>query len=403
MNVITMGQSTTILLCIRPFDTVGKIMSEKLFVRWNEFQENLNNAFHNLRSNKDFTDVTLACEDGRTVEAHRIVLSSFSPVFESLLKRIKPSHPLIYMRGVKSEDLITILDFLYCGKAEVLEENLDSFLAIAEELQLSGLMGQRTNVAQEGESSTDQQPQILEQHQGTNYHIVSESSAKEQMSTIQDPTIDSNKKVSNVADIEEEQTAANLNPDKEGAEETLFSEQLTFFNLPSLSLHEIEARVESMMEKGDHIGSQYVYICKVCGKKADKSNVMLHIEVHHLEGIALPCRFCGHVLTNRMSLRRHERTKHKNLIQKPIKISSMSYEEIEEKVHSLMDRSKNKHGQNGYLCKVCGKFGEMKAVKYHIETHHIEGITLPCSLCEKVYRSRQDVRRHKKMKHGILN
>ena len=131
---------------------------------------------------------------------------------------------------------------------------------------------------------------------------------------------------------------------------------------------------------------------------------MLHIEVHHLEGIALPCRFCGHVLTNRMSLRRHERTKHENLIQKPIKISSMSFEEIEEKVHSLMDRSKNKRDRKSlYLCKVCGKNDEMKAVKYHIETHHIEGIALPCTFCEKVYRSRQDVRRHKKTKHGILN
>ena len=247
-------------------------------------------------------------------------------------------------------------------------------------------------------------PQILVQYQGTNSDTVSESSANEQKSTTQDRTIDSNETVSNVADIEEEQIAANPDPDKEGAEETVFSKQLTFFNLPSLSLHEIEARVESMMGKGDHIGSQYVYNCKVCGKKGDKSNVMLHIEVHHLEGIALPCRFCGHVLTNRMSLRRHERTKHENLIQKPIKISSMSYEEIEEKVHSLMDRSKNKRGRkSSYLCKVCGKNDEMKAVKYHIERHHIEGIALSCNFCEKVYRSRQDVRRHKKIKHGILN
>ena len=43
------------------------------------------------------------------------------------------------MRGLKSEDLCAIIDFLYCGEANVFQENLDSFLAIAEELQLKGL------------------------------------------------------------------------------------------------------------------------------------------------------------------------------------------------------------------------------------------------------------------------
>ena len=45
------------------------------------------------------------------------------------------------MRGVKSEDLQAILDFLYCGEANVFQESLESFLSITEELQLKGLMG----------------------------------------------------------------------------------------------------------------------------------------------------------------------------------------------------------------------------------------------------------------------
>ena len=42
---------------------------------------------------------------------------------------------------MKSEYLLAIVDFLYCGEANVFQDNLDSFLAIAEELQLKGLMG----------------------------------------------------------------------------------------------------------------------------------------------------------------------------------------------------------------------------------------------------------------------
>ena len=43
------------------------------------------------------------------------------------------------MRGVKFEDLLAIVDFFYCGETNVLQENLDSFLALADELQLRGL------------------------------------------------------------------------------------------------------------------------------------------------------------------------------------------------------------------------------------------------------------------------
>ena len=45
------------------------------------------------------------------------------------------------MKGMKSGDLWAIIDFLYFGEANVYQENLDSFLTIAEELQLKGLMG----------------------------------------------------------------------------------------------------------------------------------------------------------------------------------------------------------------------------------------------------------------------
>ena len=116
--------------------------SEKLCLQWKDFQSNLNQAFTNLRKDIDFNDVTLACEDGSQVEAHKVVLAASSPIFQNLLKKNKHNHPLIYMRGVKHHDLLAIVDFLYCGEANVFQENLDSFLVIAEELQLKGLMGE---------------------------------------------------------------------------------------------------------------------------------------------------------------------------------------------------------------------------------------------------------------------
>ena len=114
-------------------------MTEKLCLQWNDFQENMKNALGQLRGNNDFADVTLACEDGRQIEAHKVILASLSPFFQRVLKTNKHSHPLIYMKGMKSDDLTAIVDFLYFGEANVNQERLDAFLGLAEELKLRGL------------------------------------------------------------------------------------------------------------------------------------------------------------------------------------------------------------------------------------------------------------------------
>ena len=43
---------------------------EKLCLQWNDFRENVSSAFGDLRQDNEFTDVTLACEDGQQVEVH---------------------------------------------------------------------------------------------------------------------------------------------------------------------------------------------------------------------------------------------------------------------------------------------------------------------------------------------
>ena len=116
-------------------------MPEKICLKLNDFQDNVCSIFGSLRQDRDFADVTLACEDGQQIDAHKVILAASSPVFQSMLKRNKHPHPLIYMRGLTSEDLRTIIDFMYFGEANIFQENLESFLAIAEDLKLTGLTG----------------------------------------------------------------------------------------------------------------------------------------------------------------------------------------------------------------------------------------------------------------------
>ena len=99
--------------------------NEKLRLQWNDFKDNVSSAFGALRQDKEFTDVTLVCEDGQQVEAHKVVLVASSPFFLNILKRNKHPHPLIYMRGVRPENLMTMVDFFYHGEAKVYESFSD--------------------------------------------------------------------------------------------------------------------------------------------------------------------------------------------------------------------------------------------------------------------------------------
>jgi hypothetical protein len=113
--------------------------SEKFCLKWNDFETNISLAFRDLRDNKDFFNVTLCCDDDSQVDAHKTILSACSPFFRSVLKRNPHQHPLLYLKGVKYKEMVAILDFMYMGEVNVAQDELNSFLAVAEDLRVKGL------------------------------------------------------------------------------------------------------------------------------------------------------------------------------------------------------------------------------------------------------------------------
>ena len=116
---------------------------ENFCLRWNDFEANLSSAFQELRNDEDFSDVTLATDEDQ-VGAHKVVLSACSPHLKEVIRkhgRISGSrnNMLIYLRGVRHADLVSVLEFMYCGSVNVAQEDLSSFLAVAEDLKVRGL------------------------------------------------------------------------------------------------------------------------------------------------------------------------------------------------------------------------------------------------------------------------
>ncbi|XP_054087293.1 broad-complex core protein isoform X1 [Zeugodacus cucurbitae] len=111
-------------------------------LRWNNYQSSITSAFENLRDDEDFVDVTLACE-GRSIKAHRVVLSACSPYFRDLLKSTPCKHPVILLQDVNFLDLHSLVEFIYHGEVNVHQKSLQSFLKTAEVLRVSGLTQQQ--------------------------------------------------------------------------------------------------------------------------------------------------------------------------------------------------------------------------------------------------------------------
>ena len=106
--------------------------SDKFCLKWNDFQENVNSSFATLRVDHTLADVTLVCEDGQQLQAHKVILATSSPFFQKLFNLNKHANQLIFMRGIKQQDLEAVMDFLCYGEANVYQENLDNFLMISQ-------------------------------------------------------------------------------------------------------------------------------------------------------------------------------------------------------------------------------------------------------------------------------
>ena len=306
-------------------------MDERICVQWHDFKENISTSLENLRKDNDFADVTLACEDGKQVAAHKVILTSSSPVFWNILREYRHAHPIIYMKDMSSIDLLAILDFIYCGKTFIAEERANSFFAIAEDLRLKAFLD-TTGRGPEVERNTVIQSNEAVHQSVQKGEIKSPKEVAHPDQDIYEPTkskVDGNVAVNLSEDLQEHEVQTNstskitprifsgdLQENEEQANSTMETNSQITSKIFSGDLLEYEQQTNSMMEKTSkkmqrNGEMKLIYICKVCGKEGENSNIKSHIQTRHIEGACIPCNLCQKTFRSNSALSVHKWRKHK--------------------------------------------------------------------------------------------
>ena len=231
---------------------------EKFSLKWNDFQTNVSSSFSKLRTEKDFFDVTLVSDDEVHIASHKVVLSASSDFFKNILRKSAHTNPLIYLSGVQAKELNFVMDYIYDGEVQIYQNDLDSFLDIANKLKIDGLISDpntsenQKNVKEEEHESEDVIEEVLESK------VVQKVERKPR----KQPT--------------ESYAVSTLTTD---VKETI--DQLVIKNVDNFE-------------------------CKSCGKTArTSSDIRRHVEVH-IEGLSFDCPTCGKTFRSRNSLNYHK-------------------------------------------------------------------------------------------------
>lgn len=296
--------------------------SEKFCLKWNDFETNISGAFRELRDDSDFFDVTLACDDEEQVSAHKVILSACSPFFRQLLRRHKHQHPLLYLRGVTFSDLESVLAFMYHGEVNIAQDQLNSFLAIAEDLKVKGLTqgkeGTQSNTERSKTPVSSSRPSQRNSNTGQSIPPVSKRPRQEPVSFQDDD-------IQEVVPVKTETSAVAMEEatyEEEGYEDygSYHDQQFEVggagVGAGAMAMMPGGMEVTKDSEIDDQVASltkrvsSNVWECSECGKQASqRTDLKKHIEAAHLD-LQLPCDLCGIPFKTRHHRQNHVRTAH---------------------------------------------------------------------------------------------
>ena len=112
------------------------MQQESYNLSWSNFSDHLREMMHGMMKSNHLTDVTLVSDDKKPLAAHKLVLSACSPVFTRLINYLPQTRAVIYLKGIKHEEMEAVLEFMYIGATRVKQDRINDFLEVAKSLEM---------------------------------------------------------------------------------------------------------------------------------------------------------------------------------------------------------------------------------------------------------------------------
>ena len=329
---------------------------EKYNLTWHTYTDHLKDMMKDLMEKSRFADVSLICEDRKTIKAHKNILSASSPIFKDILEADTSSNCNIYLRGVNYLEMLSILQFIYLGEASFHEERVNEFLSVAKTLEIKELSRDvESNITEESTSTiTDQ-----EENEQPSTNILTE---------------DQEKDLNHLLDQEVMKSLDNK------------------FNCKKCGKEFSTSRGVKLHFKTVHQG--FKYPCSHCDYQAtQKSALKTHFDAYH-EGLKYQCNLCEMQFTFQSVLTRHIQTVHKG---KELKQCNQCEYQTANTTH-LRQHIQTKHEGVRYACHYCDhQASDTSNLKRHIERH--EGVKYACNQCEAQFTQQNSLKKHIQFKH----
>jgi len=274
---------------------------EAFCLKWNDFQESISSSLGPLLTCSELQDVTLQCgpHTSDSLQCHRLVLAVCSDWFRNIFKSLTASgtrHPVIVLWDTAAKDMSLLLDFMYHGEVNVKQENLNSFLALAEKLSVRGLT--------QSQSQTQSQPQSQKRL------TISQSQAEKKKVK---PSVRSEQDIEEVAVVKQEQPReAEYEVGGDGGELVQFEGyDVDYYEADQTGGMEFDSQEAANIvnSKGPSVVSLSQLptigggVCPICSKSI-VSNLKRHVEDLHCPG-EFPCPHCAKMYSSRNKLASH--------------------------------------------------------------------------------------------------
>ena len=257
------------------------MLQEKYSMKCHTYPHHLKDMLQDMMSSDTFTDVTLVCDDQKQIKAHKVILSAFSSVFKNIFTQ--NNLPMIYLRGVDSSEMESIIQFIYLGETAFYQERLKVFLKVAKDLDIKLL-------------SKDDRAKPVNNEEITNEEEI------EQTTTC----YENNKSTNNVVEDKTDQKTNYYEATNHATE----PKQEPAINDNYEIIREAGHKPMSLKNISLCLNSKGYYECTQCEKQFKASiGLSKHFESIHV-GVKYKCKKCEKEFAWKAAMNRHIRTKH---------------------------------------------------------------------------------------------